>query len=257
MTQIDNKNKVAFLYLNGPQKQLIRYWRKKKGSLLVDRNERSLSIIKKTTYKAKKAQNSIGFYNYNCLKKQHHKLFKQLTIKTFFTNPINPNHPSFNKLTLLLKTIKHPNRSKHGIRATIIKCFRKGFTVITSYGLISFIKKREYKKVLKFYKYCTKKIRTIAYSNNFYKKYKFLKLLKRPILTELNTMELHLSKIKSSRKYKIVQRPRMFRTTLKPIFQYEQPLIQYEKNLSKKKKPIDIKLTYDLINHKSNRIWKN
>lgn len=256
MTHFNIENKVAFLNLNAPQKQIIKHWRKKKGSLLVDRNETSLSIIKKSTYKskAKKAQNSIGFYSYHRLKKQHHKLFKQLTIKTFFYNSINPNHQSFNKLTLLLKVIKHSKKSKHGIRAKIIKCFRKGFTVLTSYGLISFIKKKNYKQVLKYYIYCTKKVRIIKYQNLFFKRYKYLTLLKKPILTEFNTIELHLAKIKVSKKYKIVQRPKLFRTTLKPLIQYESPLIEYEKILAKKNKIKDIKLTYDLINHKGNHL---
>ncbi len=258
MTQFNIENKVSYLSLNGPQKQIIRYWKKKKGSLLVDRNERSLSVIKKHTYKAKKSQNSVGFYSYHRLKQQHHKLFKQLTIKTFFANAINPNHSSFNKLTFLLKIIKHANNNKHGIRATIMKCFRKGFTVITSYGFISFIKKKDYRKVIKFYKYCVKKIHNITYNQNFYKKYKFLKLLKKPILTEFNTIELFLSKIKASRRYKIVQRSKLFRTTLKPIFRYEHSITQYENFLSKiRKKSINTKLRYNLINYKSNNIWKN
>jgi hypothetical protein len=259
MKQFNIENKVAFLNLNGPQKQIIKHWRKKKGSLLVDRNEKSLSVLKKTTYKpkSKKAQNAIGFYSYHRLKKQHHKLFKQLTIKTFFYNSINPNHPSLNKLTLLLKVINHSKNSKHGIRARVIKSFRKGFTVLTSYGLISFIKKRHYKKVLKYYKYCTKKVCKFKYNNLSFKRYKFLFLLKKPILAEFNTIELHLSKIKVSRKYKIIQRSKIFRTTLKPLIQYENPLIEYKKFLAKKKKKRDFKLTYDLINHKANRLWKD
>jgi len=257
MTQLNIENKVIFLKLNAPQKQLIKHWRKKKGSLLVDRNEQSFSLIKKSNYKPKKAQNAIGFYSYHRLKKQHHKLFKQLTIKTFFYNRINLNHPNFHKLTLLLKVINHSKRSKHGIRATLLKCFRKGFTVITSYGLISFIKKKNYKKVLKYYKYCVKKINIVKYNNLFFKRYKYLKLLKRPILTEFNTMGLHLSKIKFSRKYKIQQRAKLFRTTLKPLIQYEHPLREYENTLPLKRKRKDAALTYDLINHKANNLWKN
>lgn len=55
MTQLNIENKVIFLKLNAPQKQLIKHWRKKKGSLLVDRNEQSFSLIKKSNYKPKKS----------------------------------------------------------------------------------------------------------------------------------------------------------------------------------------------------------